>query len=129
MILPCDFRIAVEGAKIGLTFVKLGILAGLGSTHLLPKIVGRANAIDLLMTGRIVKAPEAKDLGLVNRVVAAEDLMAAARDLATSFADSRPEVVAAAKRAVAFGEDHTMAAAMKNEERVSAELRQKRENA
>jgi len=129
MILPCDFRIAAEGAKVGLTFVKLGILAGLGSTHLLPKIVGRANAIDLLTTGRVVKAPEARELGLVNRVVPAEELMSAARELAASFAESRPEVVAAAKHAVTFGEDHSMAEAMQNEERVSAELRQKRENA
>ena len=127
MILPCDFRIAVPKAKIGLTFVKLGILAGLGSTHLLPKIVGRANALDLLMTGRIVLAPEARELGLVNQVVEPDELMPTARALAASFADSRPEVVAAAKRAVTFGEDHTLDEAMRNEEATSAELRKIRE--
>ncbi len=127
MILPCDIRIAAEGAKIGLTFVKLGILAGLGSTHLLPKIVGRARAIELLTTGRVLKAPEAFEMGLVNRVVPADALMDEARALAASFSDSRPEVVAAAKAAVTFGEDHTMEEAMRNEERVSAELRKARE--
>ena len=48
MVLPCDVRIAAEGAKIGLTFVKLGILPGLGSTHLLPRLVGMAKAQELV---------------------------------------------------------------------------------
>ncbi|MBW2244394.1 MAG: enoyl-CoA hydratase/isomerase family protein [Deltaproteobacteria bacterium] len=127
MILPCDFRLAAEGAKIGLTFVKLGILAGLGSTHLLPKIVGRARALDLLMTGRVLKASEAGEIGLVDRVVPGEALMEEARALAASFADARPEAVAAAKAAVTFGEDRSMEEAMQNEERISAELRKRRE--
>lgn len=123
MILPCDIRIAAEGAKFGLTFVKLGILAGLGSTHLLPKIVGRANAIELLTTGRVLNAAEAREMGLVSRVVPGDSLLDEARTLAASFSDSRPEVVAAAKAAVSFGQDHTMEEAMQNEARISAELR------
>ncbi len=127
MILPCDLRIAVSGAKLGLTFVKLGILPGLGSTHLLPRLIGRGRAIDLVTTGRIVRAEEALEMGLVHRVVAPEDLMSTAREIAAGYAESRPEVVAAARRAIGYGHDHGMEDAMRNEERESAELRKQRE--
>jgi enoyl-CoA hydratase/carnithine racemase len=126
MILPCDARIASEGAKLGLAFVKLGILPGLGSTHLLSRIVGRAKALELVLTARTILAPEALAIGLVNQVVPAEKLMAVARELAASIAAHRPEVVAAAKAAVNYGAEHSMEEAMRNEERASAELRKKR---
>ena len=99
MILPCDVRIASEDAKLGLAFVKLGILPGLGSTHLLPRIVGRAKALELVMTARTILAREALEIGLVNAVVPAEKLAATARELAATIAAHRPEVVAAAKAA------------------------------
>ena len=126
MTLPCDIRIAAENAKIGLTFARLGILPGLGSTHLLPRLVGRAKALELVMTARVILAPEAAAIGLVNRVVASKDLLDEARNMALQMAESDPEVLAAAKRAISFGEGSTMAEAMKNEQRVSVELRQKR---
>ena len=69
MSLPCDIRIAVAGAKLGLTFAKLGILPGLGSTHLLPRLVGMAKAQELVLTARIIRAEEALAIGLVNAVV------------------------------------------------------------
>jgi len=126
MILPCDLRIASEDAKLGLTFVKLGILPGLGSTHLLSRIVGRAKALELVMTARTILAREALEIGLVNAVVPAEKLAATARELAATIAAHRPEVVAAAKAAVNFGAEHSMEEAMRNEERSSAALREKR---
>jgi enoyl-CoA hydratase/carnithine racemase len=126
MILPFDIRIASEKAQLGLTFVKLGILPGLGSTHLLPGIVGRAKALELVMTGRTILAPEAQAIGLVNAVVPGEKLMDHAREMAASIAAHRPEVVAAAKAVVNFGAEHTMEEAMRNEEQASAELRKKR---
>jgi len=126
MILPCDIRIASEGAKLGLAFVKLGILPGLGSTHLLSRIVGRAKALELVLTARTILAPEAHAIGLVNQVVPAEKLMATAREMAASIAAHRPEVVAAAKAAVNYGAEHSMEEAMRNEERASAALREKR---
>jgi len=110
MILPCDIRIASEGAKLGLAFVKLGILPGLGSTHLLSRIVGRAKALEI---------------GLVNHVVPGEKLLATARELAATIAAHRPEVVAAAKAAVNFGAEHSLEEAMRNEERASAALRER----
>lgn len=126
MILPCDIRIASEGAKLGLAFVKLGILPGLGSTHLLSRIVGRARALELVLTARTILAPEALEIGLVNQVVPAEKLMAAAREVAAAIAAHRPEVVAAAKAAVNYGAEHTMEEAMRNEERASAALRKQK---
>ena len=126
MILPCDIRIAAEGAKIGLAFAKLGILPGLGSTHLLPRIVGRARALELVMTARNVLAEEAAEIGLVNACVPGDALMERAREMATLMAGLDPLVVAAAKRVVNFGAEHGMEESMRNEERTSAELREAR---
>lgn len=127
MILPADVRIAAEGAKLGLTFAKLGILPGLGSTHLLPRLVGRAKALELVLTAKVIRAEEAAEIGLVNQVVPAEALLETARTMAAQMAECRPEVLAAAKRAVNFGADASMEAAMRNEESSSAELRNRAE--
>jgi 2-(1,2-epoxy-1,2-dihydrophenyl)acetyl-CoA isomerase len=109
MMLPLDLRVAAEGVKIGVTFTKLGILPGLGSTHLLPRLVGRAKALELVMSARVILSEEA--------------VLDSARELAAECADKRPEVLAAAKRALDFGETHGMKESMRNEERESAGLR------
>ncbi len=126
MILPFDIRIASEDAKLGLAFVKLGILPGLGSTHLLPRLVGRAKALELVLSARTIPAREALEIGLVNALAPAEKLASAARELAASMAAHRPEVLAAAKAAVSYGAEHTLEEAMRNEERASAALREKK---
>lgn len=126
MILPCDVRLAASNAKLGLTFAKLGLLPGLGSTHLLPRLVGRAKALELVLSARVIPAVEAAEIGLVNRVVAPEDLLGEARALAAEMVQSRPEVLAAAKAALLYGEAHGMAEAMAREQALSAELRGKR---
>ena len=123
MILPCDVRLASSSAKLGLTFAKLGLLPGLGSTHLLPRLVGRAKALELVLSARVIPAAEAAEIGLVSRVVPPEELLAAARALAAEMAQCRPEVLAAAKAALLYGEDASMADAMRNERQRSAELR------
>jgi enoyl-CoA hydratase/carnithine racemase len=123
MILPCDVRLAAAGAKLGLTFTKLGILPGLGSTHLLPRLVGRGRALELVLSARVLGAEEAAEIGLVSRVVADGALLGEARGLAAELAQCKPEVLAAAKAALLYGEDHSMAEAMANEQRASAELR------
>jgi 2-(1,2-epoxy-1,2-dihydrophenyl)acetyl-CoA isomerase len=124
MILPCDIRIAAEGAKIGLAFAKLGILPGLGSTHLLPRIVGRAKALELVMTARNVLAEEAAEIGLVNACVPGDQLMERAREMAAAIAGLDPLTIAAAKRVVNFGAENSMAESMRNEEGTSAALRE-----
>ncbi|NQZ96638.1 MAG: enoyl-CoA hydratase/isomerase family protein [Myxococcales bacterium] len=125
MALPCDIRIAAEGIKIGATFTKLGILPGLGSTHLLPKIVGLAKALELVCTARVIRAEEALEIGLVNKVVPADKLMDEAREMASLIAACNPAAVAIAKRALHFGANSTLAEAMQNEQAMGEELRAK----
>ena len=123
MTLPCDLRIAAEGTKLGLTFAKLGLLPGLGSTHLLPRLVGLGKALELVLTARVLSAGEAAAIGLVNRVVPADSLAKEARETARALAELRPEVLAAAKAALHFGAGASMADAMRNEQQASAALR------
>ncbi len=123
MALPCDIRLAAAGAKIGVTFTALGILPGLGSTHLLPRLVGRAKALELVLTARVIRAEEAAEIGLVNRVVAGEDLRAEARAMAAQMAEKDPAVLAAAKAALTYGETASMAEAMAREAELGQKLR------
>ena len=124
MVLPCDVRIAADTAKLGLTFTKLGILPGLGSTHLLPKIVGLAVAQELVLTARVIRAPEAKEIGLVSRVVAADELLATARAMALEMAACDPDALALAKRALQHGASATMEEAMAHEQAAGKLLRE-----
>jgi enoyl-CoA hydratase/carnithine racemase len=123
MTLPCDIRIAADTAKLGLTFAKLGLLPGLGSTHLLPQLVGIAKALELVLTARVIPAAEAAEIGLVNRVVPAASLPEEARGLARAMLESRPEVLAAAKAALRQGARASMSESMQNERDASAKLR------
>jgi enoyl-CoA hydratase/carnithine racemase len=123
MILPCDVRLASDTAKLGLTFAKLGILPGLGSTHLLPRLVGMGRALELVLSARVIPATEAAAIGLVNRAVPPDALIPEARALAHAMAECAPGVLAAAKRVLRFGASATLEQAMRNEEAVSARLR------
>lgn len=94
--LGCDLRVARENAKVGMTFVKLGIHPGMAATWTLPRLIGAAAAAELLYTGRMLSAREAAALGLVNRV-ASEDFAAAVEGLATEIAANAPLAVRALK--------------------------------
>jgi enoyl-CoA hydratase/carnithine racemase len=85
--LYCDIRIASERARMGLIFPRRGLAIEFGSSWLLPRIVGLANAVDLALTGRLIDAQEALRMGLVSRVVADNELMPAARALAADLAN------------------------------------------
>jgi enoyl-CoA hydratase/carnithine racemase len=122
MALPFDLRIAAEGATLGLTFAKLGILPGLGSAHLLPRIVGRARALELVLGAGVIDAAEALHIGLVNRVVPAQSLDASVRELALRLAGFDPDVLAHAKRMLEFGAGATLAQTLENDPRVNASL-------
>jgi 2-(1,2-epoxy-1,2-dihydrophenyl)acetyl-CoA isomerase len=123
MTLPCDIRIAADNAKLGLTFAKLGLLPGLGSTHLLPRLVGPSKALELVLTARVIPAAEAAEIGLVSRVVPADSLLEEARAMARAMSECRPEVLAAAKAALKLGAQSSMSEAMQNERDASARLR------
>jgi enoyl-CoA hydratase/carnithine racemase len=127
MVMPCDIRIAAHDAKLGFVFARLGILPGLGSTHLLPRLVGMARAQELVLTGKKILGAEAAEIGLVNKAVAREDVLSEARAMAEEMAEIDPKVLAHAKRALHFGADHTMAQAMKNEQQQSDALKAGRE--
>jgi len=83
LAMACTFRIATPAAKMGLPEIKLGLIPGYGGTQRLPRLVGEALALEMVMTGRTVKADEAGRIGLVNRVVegdAIEQALAFARE-------------------------------------------------
>jgi enoyl-CoA hydratase/carnithine racemase len=82
MILPMDIRIASESARLGLVFVRRGVVPELASPWFLPRIVGVSKAAELLYSGRIIGAQEALDCGLVSRVVPDDQLMDVAREIA-----------------------------------------------
>ncbi len=69
LALACTFRLAVRGARLGLPEIKLGLIPGYGGTQRLPRLVGEARALEMILTGRAVTAEEALQIGLVNRLV------------------------------------------------------------
>ena len=90
LALACDLRYAVQGARLGAPFVRLGMHAGMAATYLLPHIVGEAHARDLLLTGRTVDADEALRLGLVSRVLPPETFVADVLEVAAGIAATAP---------------------------------------
>lgn len=100
MALACDIRLAAEGAKLGFTFLALGLHPGMATTHLLPQLVGSAHAADLVFTGRVLRAAEAAGMGLVNRVVPGAELEEAALAMAREIAAKPAGAVRLAKRAL-----------------------------
>ena len=98
--LGCDIRLAAENARFGFTYLNLGLHPGMATTHLLPQVVGSANAADLMFTGRLIRAPEALAMGLVSKVVPGEQLMEEALSLAGQIAAKSPSGVRMAKRAL-----------------------------
>lgn len=121
--LCCDIRIAAEDAQFGLPEVGLGILPAAGGSQTLPRVVGRAAALDVLLNGRWLKADEALRCKLVNRVVPRKSLFPEAEALANKIAGHRPEAVAAIKRAVTGGLDLTLEQGLAAERRAAGGLK------
>ena len=96
----CDIVIAADSAKFGQPEIKLGIVPGAGGTQRLPRAVGKAKAMDMVLTGRLMGAEEAERSGLVARVVAADALMAEAQSVATAICALGMPSVMMAKDAV-----------------------------
>jgi methylglutaconyl-CoA hydratase len=103
LAMACDFRILVEGAEVGLTEVRLGIMPGAGGTVRMPRLIGEARAKELIMLGRRVSAARAHEIGLVNQVVARDKLRAAADAVITDILACAPISVAAAKASIERG--------------------------
>jgi len=96
----CDILIAADNAKFGQPEIKLGIIPGAGGSQRLPRAVGKAKAMDLILTGRMMDAAEAERAGLVSRVVAVDKLVAEAVDAAQAIAAFSLPSVMAAKEAI-----------------------------
>ena len=100
LAMMCDFIIAADNARFGQPEIKLGIIPGAGGTQHLPRAVGKAKAMDLALTGRMMDATEAERAGLVSRVVPLDNLMAEALGAALMICDYSQIAVMAAKESV-----------------------------
>jgi enoyl-CoA hydratase len=96
--LCCDIRIASKNVKFGLPEVGLGIIPAAGGTQTLPRTIGRAKALEMLLTNRWIEADEALKIGLVNRVVKKEKLIKTTEEMAGTIASHDPHAVRNAKR-------------------------------
>ncbi len=105
LAMACHMRLASESAKFGQPEVKLGIVPGYGGSQRLPRLVGKGRALQLLLTGEVIDAAEAYRIGLVNRVVPAAELLAAARELLTTILGQGQLAVAHCIEAVERGLD------------------------
>lgn len=94
----CDIRIAADTAKFAESFVKLGIIPGDGGAWLLPRLIGLSRASELSFTGEVIGAAQAAEWGLVSRVVPADQLLDAARQIAEKIAANPPHAVRLTKR-------------------------------
>lgn len=110
LAMSCSLRLAADTARFGQPEVNLGLIPGYAGTQRLPRLVGKGVALDLLLTGRMVKADEALAIGLVNRVVPGAELMTAARALAAELAGKPPRSLEYILSAVNRGGDLSLEA-------------------
>ena len=103
MLLPMDIRIASERAKLGFVFTRRGLVPEAASSWFLPRIVGISQAVEWAATGRVFDAQEAKEGGLVSRVVPADQLLDTARSIARETIDNTSSVAVAATRQMLWG--------------------------
>jgi enoyl-CoA hydratase len=109
LALACDLRVAADTARMGQPEILLGIIPGAGGTQRLPRLVGPSRAKDLVWSGRQVRADEALAIGLVDRVVPADEVEAVALDWAASLARGAVVAMGFAKRAIDRGLDGPLA--------------------
>ena len=103
LAMACDFRVLVDGAEVGLTEVRLGIMPGAGGTVRMPRLIGEARAKELIMLGRRVSAARASEIGLVTQVVARDQLRAAGDAILADLLACAPISVAVAKSSIERG--------------------------
>ncbi|MGE5188699.1 MAG: enoyl-CoA hydratase-related protein [Gemmatimonadota bacterium] len=105
LAMACDLLVAADTAKLGQPEVNLGIIPGYGGTQRLPRLVGRNVAKELVLTGEMITAQRAYEIGLVNRVVPAAELMKTAREIAATILSKGPAAIRLAKMAMNRGLD------------------------
>lgn len=115
LAMACDMVIAGEGAQFGQPEVRLGIMPGGGGTQRLVRVAGKAKAMELLLTGRMITAAEAEHLGIVTRLVPDADVLDAAIDLANQIARRPPVAVRLIKDAVQMAHETPLSAGLLHE--------------
>jgi len=108
LALACDMRIASEGSCFGLTHIRTGLVPWDGGTQRLSRLVGRAKAIEMILTGEVIDSHEALRIGLVNRVVSSDQLMTTAMEVAQEIASKGAIALRYTKEAVYKGMDLTL---------------------
>jgi enoyl-CoA hydratase/carnithine racemase len=122
LALCCDFRVAGDNAKLGQPEILLGIIPGAGGTQRLARLIGPAKAKDLIFTGRFVDAAEARAIGLVDEVVGADDVYAAARRRVERYVGGPAYALRAAKAAIDRGLEVDLASGLEIERALFAGL-------
>jgi len=122
LALACDVRVAHERAKLGSPEINLGIIPGGGATQRLPRLVGEGQAMKLVLTGDLVDAAEARDIGLVEDVYGDDEFEAAVRDLAASMATHSPLALERGKDAVKAASQMDLSAGIEYEAELFAGL-------
>jgi enoyl-CoA hydratase len=118
LAMMCDLLIAADTAKFGQPEIKLGVIPGMGGSQRLTRAVGKAKAMDLILTGRTIDAAEAERSGLVSRVVPADDLLSEAKAVATTISKMSLPSSQMAKEAVNRAFESTLAEGLLYERRL-----------
>ncbi len=118
LAMMCDLLIAADTAKFGQPEIKLGVMPGMGGSQRLTRAIGKAKAMDLILTGRSIDAAEAERSGLVSRVVAADDLLTEAKKAAATIAGMSLSAARMAKEAVNRAFESTLAEGLLYERRL-----------
>jgi enoyl-CoA hydratase len=118
LAMMCDIIIASETARFALPEITLGIMPGAGGTQRLPRLIGKAKAMEMILTGRMIDATEAERAGLVSRVVVADKLLEEALAAAAKIASYSQPIVMMAKEAVNRSQETTLAEGARFERRL-----------
>ncbi|MBX2853794.1 MAG: enoyl-CoA hydratase [Rhodobacteraceae bacterium] len=118
LAMMCDFIVAADTAKFGQPEINLGVIPGVGGTQRLTRIIGKAKAMDMCLTGRFMDADEAERSGLVSRVVPAHDLIEETLKIAAKIAEKSPIAAMAVKEAVNRSYETTLAEGLSFERRL-----------
>ena len=118
----CDIRIASDDVKFGTPEMGLGIITAAGGSQTVPRIINRSHALDVLITGRWVKAEEALKMKLVNKIVTREELIPTAENMADKIKSFDPVAVSCVKQAVTRGMDMTLAQGLELEAALAGRL-------
>ncbi len=116
--LACDIRLASEDTQFGLPEAGLGIIPAAGGSQTLPRTIGQAKALEILLTGQWIKAEEARRLKLINQVVPRKELLPVAERLANKIKSFNPTIVSYAKQAITRGLDLSLEEGLELEARL-----------